>query len=107
MKKYNFIFDEDGKQILYYEQEENNDLMGNKNFVAFIWGTIGIFILIITVLLFFLIRSVKERKKKIFELEDDFDYTIEQANNEGKKGNNNTNQILKFEGDEEENKFGI
>ena len=109
MKKYNFIFDEDGKQILYYEKEENDKLMGSKNFVYFIWSGIGVLIIIIGILLFVLIRSVKEKKKRLYELEDDFDYTTGEGNIEDgkRKGNNNEDKTFKFEGDEEENKFGI
>ena len=32
------VFDEDGKQILYYEQEEKDGLIKSKNFAALIWG---------------------------------------------------------------------
>ena len=108
MKKYNFIFDEDGKQILYYEQEEKDGLIKSKNFAALIWGGIGLLIIVIAVLIFVLTRVAKERKKKMFELEDDFDYTTGEGNKQEKKDNyNNINKIIKFEGDEEENKFGI
>ena len=109
MKKYNFIFDEDGKQILYYEKGESDKLIESKNFVYFIWGGIGILMVIIAVLLFVLIRSLKEKKKRLYELEDDFDYSTGEGNFEDGKRNsdNNVDKTFKFEGDEEENKFGI
>ena len=110
MKKYNFIFDEDGKQILFYDVEENNYLIENKNFIYFIWGCVVFLIIVIAFLSFFLTKLVKERKKKMFELEDDFDYTTENGNleeqNDSNKSNN-INKIFKFEGNEGENKFGI
>ena len=108
MKKYNFIFDEDGKQILYYEKEENDNIIESKSFIAFIWGGIGVLVIIIIILGFFLTKLFKERKKKMFELEDDFDYTTEDGNlNEEKSENNNVNKLFKFEGDEGETKFEI
>ena len=112
MKKYNFFFDEDGLQILFYEKEEKKqDLIGSKNFVYLIWIGIGVLVVIIGVLIFILTKLIKERKKKMFELEDDFDYNSgENNNNDGQKNNNgenNNEKIFKFEGDENENKFGI
>ena len=108
MKKYNFIFDEDGNQILYYEQVENETIMENKTFAIFIWVGIGVLVAIIGVLVFVLMKFFKERKKKMFELEEDFDYTTDDKNNEEKKDDiNNTDKVFKFEGDEGENKFGI
>ena len=112
MKKYNFFFDEDGLQILFYEKEEKKqDLIGSKNFVYLIWIGIGVLVVIIGVLIFVLTKLIKERKKKMFELEDDFDYNSgENNNNEGQNNNdskNNNEKIFKFEGDENENKFGI
>ena len=64
---------------------------------------------IIAVLLFVLIRSLKEKKKRLYELEDDFDYSTGEGNFENGKrnGDNNVDKTFKFEGDEEENKFGI
>jgi len=112
MKKYNFFFDEDGLQILFYEKEEKKqDLIGSKNFVYLIWIGIGVLVVIIGVLIFVLTKLIKERKKKMFELEDDFDYNSgENNNNEGQNNNdskNNNEKIFKLEGDENENKFGI
>ena len=112
MKKYNFFFDEDGLQILFYEKEEKKqDLIGSKNFVYLIWIGIGVLVVIIGVLIFVFTKLIKERKKKMYELEDDFDYNSgENNNNDGQKNNNgenNNEKIFKFEGDENENKFGI
>ena len=108
MKKYNFIFDEDGNQILFYEKEENETIMENKTFAIFIWVGIGILVAIIGVLIFVLMKFFKERKKKMFELEEDFDYTTDDKNNEEKKDDiNNSDKVFKFEGEEGENKFGI
>ena len=111
MKKYNFVFDEDGKQILYYEPIESPSIMETKNFAVFIWIGIGVLVVIIGVLIFVLTRILKERKKLMYELEDDFDYTTGDNNNEEKKNENGDNnaedKVFKFEGDEGENKFGI
>ena len=108
MKKYNFIFDEDGNQILYYEQVENETIMENKTFAIFIWVGIGVLVAIIGFLVFVLMKFFKKKKKKMFELEEDFDYTTDDKNNEEKKDDiNNTDKGFKFEGDEGENKFGI
>ena len=108
MKKYNFIFDEDGNQILFYEKEENETIMENKTFAIFIWVGIGVLVAIIGVLVFVLMKFFKERKKKMFELEEDFDYTTDDKNNEERKDDiNNSDKVFKFEGDEGENKFGI
>ena len=106
MKKYNFIFDEDGIQIMYYEKEEESEnLIEKKNFVYFIWGGIAVLIVIIATLAFVLMKYFKQRKKKMFELEDDFEYTGEE-NNDDKKQNINDNNF-KFEGGEGESKIGI
>ena len=106
MKKYNFIFDEDGIQIMYYEKEEEGEnLIEKKNFVYFIWGGIAVLIVIIATLAFVLMKYFKQRKKKMFELEDDFEYTGEE-NNDDKKQNINDNNF-KFEGGEGESKIGI
>jgi hypothetical protein len=51
-------------------------------------------------------KLLKERKKKMFKLEDDFDYKVEDGKNEENKENKN-DKIFTFEGDEGENKFGI
>ena len=108
MKKYNFIFDEDGNQILFYEKEGNETIMENKTFAIFIWVGIGVLVAIIGVLVFVLMKFFKERKKKMFELEEDFDYTTDDKNNEEKKNAiNNSDKVFKFEGEEGENKFGI
>lgn len=115
MKKFNFIFDEDGKQVIYYEQAEIDNVFENKTFVYFIWIGVGILVIIIAVLIFFLSKYLKERKKRKFELEDDYDYVTEEGKIEEKNdsinsnnGNNsNKEKIFKFEGDEGENKFGI
>ena len=108
MKKYNFIFDEDGNQILYYEQVENETIMENKTFAIFIWVGIGVLVAIIGFLVFVLMKFFKERKKKMFELEEDFDYTTDDKNNEERKDDiNNSDKVFKFEGEEGENKFGI
>lgn len=44
MKKYNFLYDQDGKQIFYYDKDNNDkangsdkSIVGNKTFVFFIW----------------------------------------------------------------------
>ena len=82
--------------------------MENKTFAIFIWVGIGVLVAIIGVLVFVLMKFFKERKKKMFELEEDFDYTTDDKNNEEKKDDiNNTDKVFKFEGDEGENKFGI
>ena len=105
MKKYNFLFDQDGKQILYYENNDNNNIksksiLGNKTFVYCLWVGLVILLIIIIFLVNYLMKLIKERKKKLYELEDDFDY-IENS------GDNNKNNKFKFEGDNEDNKFGI
>ena len=105
MKKYNFIFDQDGKQILYYDKEEEsnlNNLVGNKTFVYFLWGGIIILLIIIGFLSYYLMKLIKERKKRLYELDDEFDYNAENSDN---KGGNSKN--INFEGEENENKFGI
>ena len=115
IKKYNFLFDEDGKQILMYEKEDEEEnkknLIGNKNFVYFIWGGIVVLVIIIGVLIFVLTKIIKKKRKKLYELEDDFYYNSEENNNnEESKRNDNENKnekIFKFEGDENENKFGL
>jgi hypothetical protein len=48
-------------------------------------------------------KLLKERKKKMFELEDDFDYKVE----DGKNEENKNDKTFTFEGDEGKNKFGI
>jgi hypothetical protein len=48
------------------------------------------------------VRILKERKKKLYELEDEYDY----VENNGDK-NNSVNDAFKFEGEPDENKFGF
>ena len=106
MKKYNFLFDQDGKQILYYNNNENiksKNILGNKTFVYYIWGGLGILLIIIIFLIYYLMKLIKERKKKLYELEDEFDY----IENSGDKNGNGKNNNYNFEGEEEGNKFGI
>lgn len=77
IKKYNFLFDQDGKQILYYNEKENdviNNFFSSKTFVYLLWSGIFILLIIIGFLIYYLTRVLKERKKRIFELEDEFDY---------------------------------
>ena len=105
MKKYNFAFDEDGNQIIYYEKEENN-IIENKNFLIFLWVGIAVLLIIIGVLAFVLVKFVKKRKKKMFELDDEFEYTSGDKNSENNDTSDN-NKAFKFEGEEGENKFGI
>ena len=114
MKKYNFLFDQDGKQILYYDKNfdlggDNNSVVGNKTFVIMLWIGVFILVIIIGVLVYCLMKILKERKKMLYELEDEFDYNSGDNNN---NNNNNTNDDKKkkgisFEGDDNENKFGF
>ena len=72
MKKYNFLYDQDGKQIFYYDKDNNDkangsdkSIVGNKTFVFFIWIGIIILLAIIGALSYYLMKLVKERKKII------------------------------------------
>ena len=105
MKKYNFLYDQDGKQIFYYDKDNNDkangsdkSIVGNKTFVFFIWIGIIILLAIIGALSYYLMKLVKERKKRLFELEDEFDYN---------SGENNENNIITQPKNEESNKFGL
>ena len=110
IKKYNFLFDQDGKQILHYIQE-GKKVSGviKKNYLYFIWSGIGVLLIVIAILSYVLLKLIKERKKKLYELEDEFDY------NSGESINDNQNKNQKFGDeqenhkfdDEQENKFGI
>ena len=106
MKKYNFLFDQDGKQILYYDKENDisnsNTFIGNKTFVYILWIGIGVLIIIIGILIYILTKILKKRKKILYELDDEFDYVENSGDN-----NNEKNKAFKFEGEENENKFGI
>ena len=112
MKKYNLLYDQDGKQILYYSKDNDDTIndnsksfVGNKTFVYFIWGGIIVLLIIIAILSYYLMKAIKERKKRLYELEDDFDYKGENNKNEENiNEENNINIQLK---NEEENKFGI
>ena len=59
MKKYNLLFDQDGKEILYYNEKSNinNSVIGNKKFVFFLWGGIVVLLVIIGILTYFLVLS--------------------------------------------------
>ena len=107
IKKYKFLYDQDGKQILYYSQDNNDknnknskNVIGNKTFVYFIWGGIFVLLIIIGFLSYYIMKLIKERKKRLYELEDDYDYKSEENN---KDENNINSQPI----NEEENKFGI
>lgn len=104
MIKYNFVFDQDAKQILYYDKQDTgaiNSMLGSKTFIILLWGGIFILIIIIGFLSYILYRLIKERKKRLYELDDDFDY-VSGNDKEEKK-----NDAVNFEGDKNENKFGI
>ena len=107
MKKYNFLFDQDGKQILYYNKVETprdtiTQIFESKTFLYFLYGGIGVLLIVIGFLVYYLVRILKERKKKLYELEDEYDY----VENNGDK-NNSVNDAFKFEGEPDENKFGF
>ena len=107
IKKYNFLFDQDRKQILYYDKENDignssNNIIGNKTFVYILWIGIGVLIIIIGILVYILTKVLKNRKKLLYELEDEFAYVENSGDNKNVK-----NDAFKFEGDENENKFGI
>ena len=107
MKKYNFLFDQDGKQILYYNKVETprdtiTQIFESKTFLYFLYGGIGVLLIVIGFLVYYLVGILKERKKKLYELEDEYDY----VENNGDK-NNNVNDAFKFEGEADENKFGF
>ena len=60
MKKYNFLFDQDGKQILYYNEninDSNKDIFGNKTLIYLIWGGIGVLLIIIGFLVYYLFNG--------------------------------------------------
>ena len=103
MKKYNLLFNQDGKEILYYNKKisTNNNIVGNKKIVFLLWGGIIVLLLIIGFLSYYLMKLVKERKKRLYELEDEFDY------NSGDNNNNDNKKIVKFDNEEGNNKFGI
>lgn len=66
MIKYNFVFDQDAKQILYYDKQDTgaiNSMLGSKTFIILLWGGIFILIIIIGFLSYILYRLIKERKK--------------------------------------------
>jgi hypothetical protein len=107
MKKYNFLFDQDGKQILYYNKVETprdtiTQIFESKTFLYFLYGGIGVLLIVIGFLVYYLVRILKERKKTLYELEDEYVY----VENNGDK-NNSVNDAFKFEGEADENKFGF
>lgn len=116
LKKYNLLFDQDGKQILFYDKEEEiideQEEKSSKNFLIIIWIGIGILSILVIILIVFFVKKYKERKKKVYELEDDFDYSSENKDqnvqssddNDTKKDND---QAITFENDDDENKLGI
>ena len=112
MKKYNFLFDQDGKQILYYDQNVDDDsksFVGNKTFVILLWIGVFVFLIVIGILVYCLMKILKERKKMLYELDDEFDYNVggDNNNNNSNDDNNGKNRGIQFEGDNNENKFGI
>ena len=66
----------------------------------FIWGGIFVLLIIIGFLSYYTMKLIKERKKRLYELEDDYDY----KSGENNKDENNINYQPR---NEEENKFGI
>ena len=108
MKKYNFLFDQDGKQIYYYEKKESESLVENKSFIIFLY--IGIFILLIVIGLlgYYLFKLIKQRKKMLYELDDEFDYNADSNNEDNKNMNKDKkDEFYKFEETSEKNKFGF
>jgi hypothetical protein len=82
LKKYNFMLDQDGKKILFYSEKEEISLPG-------VQSKSLVFLLIILIIIFLFVgillaRKIYETKikKHMNILDDNFDYTIQPANNE-------------------------
>ena len=82
LKKYNFMLDQDGKKILFYSEKEEISLPG-------VQSKSLVFLLIILIIIFLFVGILLARKiyktkikKHMNILDDNFDYSIQPANNE-------------------------
>ena len=106
MKKYNFLFDQDGKQIYYYEKEESESLVENKSFIIFLYVGIFILLIVIGLLGYYLFKLIKQRKKMLYELDDEFDYNADSNNEDNKNMNKDKkDEFYKFEETSKKNIF--
>ena len=101
LKKYFFTFNQDTKMIGYYKEDINNDNKQNDNSIfSILKNKYVIFLMIILVIIFcllgfFLGKIVydKVRKKRLNEMDDNYDYFPQETNNNknDNKDNNNDN----------------
>ena len=82
LKKYNFMLDQDAKKILFYSEKEEISLPG-------VQSKSLVFLLIILIIIFLFVGILLARKiyktkikKHMNILDDNFDYSIQPANNE-------------------------
>ena len=97
IKKYNFTYDIDTKQIYFYyhnfdnhnfDEQKNNKKSGSQNYIILL-VIIGVLCLGVIIMIALVATKIflKPKKKKANELKDDFDYI-----NEDSKNKNNNNQ---------------
>ena len=96
LKKYFFTFNQDMKMIGYYKEEELNDEKNDNNSIfTSVNNTYLIIIMIILIIIFgvvgfFLGKIVydKVRKKRINEVDDNYDYFPQENINDNNDNNN-------------------
>ena len=99
LKKYFFSFNQDSKLIGFYNKdliENEGSNKSNFNYALFI--SVGIFILIIVSIIGFFVGKLmheKTKKKRIYEIEDNYEYISE--NKENKEYNDRENKIINEE----------
>jgi len=80
MSKFTLVFNTDKKTIGYYyrpfnEEEETTDAKdGNKNYILYILLIVSFIVIIILIIIIFYLLSLRNRKLRPNELEDEYDY---------------------------------
>ena len=92
LKKYFFTFNQESKMIGYYNENLPRGKKTNNNSKSFnyiLFGVVVILIIIFGILGFFVGKFVydKIRKKRVNEIDDNFDYNPQQNNNDEDKNN--------------------
>ena len=78
LKKYIITFNSESRQIIFYNKEDNKENDGNPIDIKYIIIIIvlSVFLIILFVLVFYFGNQIyQKRKKKAFELNDEYDYT--------------------------------
>ena len=76
LQKYQFIFNHDGKLLMWYDYFEENK--NNNNKINIFINIFSFIIIILLLLIIFHIKKKITRKKKIYEMNEDYEYILKE-----------------------------